>query len=62
MVHLEMSCKTFAGLEPNHIVSLDLPEEKAIEKFTSPIIIIDPIDSNRNLGLQFQQSVLQNLF
>lgn len=42
--------QTFAGLEPNHIVSLDSPDEKAVEKFTSPIIIIDPIDSNRNLG------------
>ena len=42
--------KIFSVLEPNHIISLDAPDEKAIEKFTSPIIIIDPIDSNRNLG------------
>jgi tRNA nucleotidyltransferase (CCA-adding enzyme) len=42
--------QTFAGLEPNDIVSLDSPDEKAVKKFTSPIIIIDPIDSNRNLG------------
>ena len=42
--------QTFAGLEPNHIISLDSPDEKVVEKFTSPIIIIDPIDSNRNLG------------
>ncbi len=40
----------FAELTPNYIVSLDPPDEKAIEKFASPIIIIDPIDSNRNLG------------
>lgn len=40
----------FAELNPNYIVSLDSPDEKAIEKFASPIIIIDPIDSNRNLG------------
>lgn len=40
----------FAGLEPNYIVSLNSPDEKAVEKFTSPVIIIDPIDSNRNLG------------
>lgn len=42
--------QTFTGLEPNHIVSLDSPDEKAVKKFISPIIIIDPIDSNRNLG------------
>src|SRR5918994_2537945 len=42
--------QTFSGLEPNHIVSLDSPDEKAVKKFTSPIIIIDPIDTNRNLG------------
>ncbi|HEX2305824.1 MAG TPA: CCA tRNA nucleotidyltransferase [Nitrososphaeraceae archaeon] len=40
----------FAELSPNYVVSLDSPDEKAIEKFASPIIIIDPIDSNRNLG------------
>ncbi|HJY10387.1 MAG TPA: CCA tRNA nucleotidyltransferase [Nitrososphaeraceae archaeon] len=40
----------FAELTPNYIVSLDPPDEKANEKFASPIIIIDPIDSNRNLG------------
>jgi tRNA nucleotidyltransferase (CCA-adding enzyme) len=40
----------FAELTPNYVVSLESPDEKAIEKFASPIIIIDPIDSNRNLG------------
>jgi tRNA nucleotidyltransferase (CCA-adding enzyme) len=40
----------FAELTPNYIVSLDSPDEKVIEKFESPIIIIDPIDINRNLG------------
>jgi tRNA nucleotidyltransferase (CCA-adding enzyme) len=40
----------FSELTPNYIVSLDSPDEKAIEKFASPIVIIDPIDSNRNLG------------
>jgi tRNA nucleotidyltransferase (CCA-adding enzyme) len=40
----------FSELKPNCIISLDPPDEKVIEKFTSPIIIIDPIDSNRNLG------------
>ena len=42
--------QTFSELEPNQIVSLDPADKKMIEKFTSPIIIIDPIDSNRNLG------------
>jgi tRNA nucleotidyltransferase (CCA-adding enzyme) len=42
--------QTFAELKPNHIVSLESPDQSAIEKFRSPIIIIDPIDSNRNLG------------
>jgi tRNA nucleotidyltransferase (CCA-adding enzyme) len=40
----------FSELKPNYVISLDPPDEKVIEKFTSPIIIIDPIDSNRNLG------------
>ena len=42
--------KIFSEHKPNHIISLDPPDEKVIEKFTSPLIIIDPIDSNRNLG------------
>src|SRR5437867_5080918 len=42
--------QTFAELTPNYIVSLESPDQSAIEKFRSPIIIIDPIDSNRNLG------------
>ena len=42
--------KIFSVLKPNHIISLDPPDENVIQKFTSPIIIIDPIDSNRNLG------------
>lgn len=42
--------KIFSEFKPNHIISLAPPNEKMIEKFTSPIIIIDPIDSNRNLG------------
>jgi tRNA nucleotidyltransferase (CCA-adding enzyme) len=42
--------QTFAELRPNYIVSLESPDQSAIEKFRSPIIIIDPIDSNRNLG------------
>lgn len=41
--------QVFSDLEPNHIISIDPPNEKVIG-FTSPIIIIDPIDSNRNLG------------
>ena len=42
--------KLFSEFEPNHIISLYPPDEKIVEKFASPIIIIDPIDSNRNLG------------
>jgi tRNA nucleotidyltransferase (CCA-adding enzyme) len=42
--------QTFAELKPDYIVSLESPDQSAIEKFRSPIIIIDPIDSNRNLG------------
>ena len=42
--------QTFAELRPNYIVSLDSPDQSLIEKFRSPITIIDPIDSNRNLG------------
>jgi len=42
--------KIFSEFKPNHIISLYPPDEKMIEKFTSPVIIIDPIDSNRNLG------------
>ncbi|CAN5626231.1 CCA tRNA nucleotidyltransferase [soil metagenome] len=40
----------FAELRSNFIVSIDTPDEKIISKFKSPIIIIDPIDANRNLG------------
>jgi tRNA nucleotidyltransferase (CCA-adding enzyme) len=40
----------FSELKPKHIISLDPPTEEMVEKFTSPIVIIDPIDSNRNLG------------
>lgn len=40
----------FSELAPNHIISLEPSDKKVIERFTSPIIIIDPIDSNRNLG------------
>ena len=42
--------QTFAELVPNYVVSIDTPDEKIISKFKSPIIIIDPIDANRNLG------------
>ena len=42
--------QTFAELMPNYVVSIDTPDEKIISKFKSPIIIIDPIDANRNLG------------
>lgn len=42
--------QVFSELKPKRIISLDSPTEKMVEKFTSPIIIIDPIDSNRNLG------------
>jgi tRNA nucleotidyltransferase (CCA-adding enzyme) len=42
--------QVFSELKSNHIISIDPPIEKVIEKFTSSIIIIDPIDSNRNLG------------
>lgn len=42
--------QTFTELTPNYIVSLDSPDQSLIEKFRSPITIIDPIDSNRNLG------------
>ncbi|HEY7227049.1 MAG TPA: CCA tRNA nucleotidyltransferase [Nitrososphaeraceae archaeon] len=42
--------QVFANLTPNYVVSLYPPDKQAIEKFASPIIIIDPIDSNRNLG------------
>ena len=42
--------QTFAELKPNYVVSIDTPDEKTISKFKSPIIIIDPIDMNRNLG------------
>jgi tRNA nucleotidyltransferase (CCA-adding enzyme) len=40
----------FSELKPKHIISLDPPTKEMVEKFTSPIVIIDPIDSNRNLG------------
>jgi len=42
--------QTFAELVPNYVISIDTPDEKIISKFKSPIIIIDPIDANRNLG------------
>ena len=42
--------QTFSELMPNYVVSIDTPDEKIISKFKSPIIIIDPIDANRNLG------------
>ena len=42
--------QTFAELVPNYVVSIDTPDETIISKFKSPIIIIDPIDANRNLG------------
>jgi tRNA nucleotidyltransferase (CCA-adding enzyme) len=42
--------QVFSELKPNHIISIDPPNEKVIEKFNSSMIIIDPIDSNRNLG------------
>jgi len=42
--------QTFAELVPNYVVSIETPDEKIISKFKSPIIIIDPIDANRNLG------------
>jgi tRNA nucleotidyltransferase (CCA-adding enzyme) len=42
--------QVFSELKPNHIISIDPPNERVIGKFTSSVIIIDPIDSNRNLG------------
>ena len=42
--------QVFSELKPNHIISIDPPNETVIGKFTSSVIIIDPIDSNRNLG------------
>lgn len=42
--------QAFAELKANSVVSLDTPDEKTLSKFKSPIIIIDPIDVNRNLG------------
>jgi tRNA nucleotidyltransferase (CCA-adding enzyme) len=42
--------QTFAELKANYVISIDTPDGKIISKFKSPIIIIDPIDANRNLG------------
>jgi len=50
--------QTFADLKPNYIISLESLNEKAIGKFDSPIIIIDPIDSNRNLGAAISSECL----
>lgn len=50
--------QTFADLKPNYIISFESLNEKAIGKFDSPIIIIDPIDSNRNLGAAISSECL----
>ena len=50
--------QTFADLKPNYIISLESLNEKAIGRFDSPIIIIDPIDSNRNLGAAISSECL----
>ncbi len=50
--------QTFADLKPNYIISLESLNEKATGKFDSPIIIIDPIDSNRNLGAAISSECL----
>jgi len=50
--------QTFADLKSNYIISLESLNEKAIGKFDSPIIIIDPIDSNRNLGAAISSECL----
>jgi tRNA nucleotidyltransferase (CCA-adding enzyme) len=50
--------ETFADLKSNYIISLESLNEKAIGKFDSPIIIIDPIDSNRNLGAAISSECL----
>jgi tRNA nucleotidyltransferase (CCA-adding enzyme) len=34
----------------NNVISIDSPDVSALKKFESQIIIIDPIDHNRNLG------------
>ena len=50
--------QTFADLKSNYIISIESLNEKAIGKFDSPIIIIDPIDSNRNLGAAISSDCL----
>jgi len=50
--------QTFADLKSNYIISLESLNEKAIGKFDSPIIIIDPIDSDRNLGAAISSECL----
>ena len=50
--------QAFANLTPNYVVSLYPPDKQAVEKFESPIIIIDPIDSNRNLGAAISKECL----
>jgi tRNA nucleotidyltransferase (CCA-adding enzyme) len=50
--------QAFANLTPNYVVSANPPDKKAVEKFESPIIIIDPIDSNRNLGAAISKECL----
>ena len=50
--------QTFADLKSNYIISIESLNEKAIGKFDSPIIIIDPIDSNRNLGAAISSECL----
>ena len=42
--------QTFAELSPNYVVSMALPKQETLAKFTSPLIIIDPVDPRRNLG------------
>ena len=48
----------FAELTPNYVVSLESQDESSNKKFRSPIIIIDPIDSNRNLGAAVSEECL----
>lgn len=44
-----LQAMSFIGPE-NNIISIDSPDISAVKKFESQIIIIDPIDHNRNLG------------
>jgi tRNA nucleotidyltransferase (CCA-adding enzyme) len=48
----------FADYKPNYVISSASVNPKTIEKFDSPIIIIDPIDSNRNLGAAISSECL----